>query len=138
VKAHPDNARFAYQLGRVYYYSGDYEKGISYISRSADMGYRQGEFVMGAIVDNRRPGVTYDICAVEDYWYRSAVQGHLHARVAYVRHLTKGRFDQCTVQASNEQVVEMIDITAKGSSKYFLRLLVEDLKEDMAAYLQDK
>ena len=128
------NARFAYQLGRVYFYGGDTANALKYIEQAAAQGYRQAEFVMGALADNRREGVPADVCAVEDYWYRSASQGHVHARVAYVRHVTKGRFDACEIQATKEELISLIDIPASGSSSYYLRLLVADLKEDVAAY----
>ena len=89
---------------------------------------------MGALADNRRKGVPADTCKVEDYWYRSASKGHLHARVAYVRHVTKGRFDSCDIQATPSELTALIDIPASGSESYFLRLLVSDLKEDVTTY----
>lgn len=134
----PETARFAYQLGRVHYYNGDVANALRYIGQAAGQGYRQAEFVMGALVDNRREGVSFDICEVEDYWFRAATKGHLHARVAYVRHVTKNRFTQCAIQATNEELVTMIDIRATGSAVYFLRLLVADLKADVAARIRDK
>ncbi len=136
LTASPDTARFAYQLGRVYFYGGDMPNALKYIEQAAGQGYRQAEFVMGALTDNRREGVPADICSVEDYWYKSASKGHLHARVAYVRHVTKGRFDTCNVQATAAQLTSLIDIPVSGSASYFLRLLVEDLNEDVAAYVQ--
>lgn len=135
LAADADTARFAYQLGRVYFYDGDSARALEYIGRAAALGYRQAEFVMGALIDNRRPGVAYDICDVEDYWYRAATKGHLHARVAYVRHVIKDRFAQCDVQATPGELAALIDISASGSQDYFLRLLVEDLKEAVALYV---
>ncbi len=127
------NARFAYQLGRVYFYKGDTQGALKYMEVSANQGYRQAEFVMGALADNRRAGVPADNCAVEDYWYRAASAGHLHARVAYVRNVTRGRFDDCKIQATAEELTQLIDVDTSGSARYFLRLLVADLKEDVAA-----
>ncbi len=136
--ADPDNPRLAYQLGRVSFYGGDTPSSLKYIGQAASQGYRQAEFVMGALADNRREGVSADTCAVEDFWYRAATSGHLHARVAYVRHVTKGRFDTCNIQATSEELTSFIDIQASGSSVYFLRLLVADLKDDVAAYLPSR
>lgn len=135
LAADPDNSRLAYQLGRVSYYGGDTPGSLKYVGQAASGGYRQAEFVMGALADNRRKGVPADTCAVEDYWFRSAMSGHLHARVAYVRHVTKGRFDSCKIQATPEELTSLVDIQASGSALYFLRLLVADLKEDVAAYV---
>lgn len=134
----PDNARIAYQLGRVYFYGGNTAGALQYIGKAADQGYRQAEFVMGALADNRREGVPDNICAVEDYWYRSASKGHLHARIAYVRHVTKGLFESCDIQATPQELQTLIDVEATGSSNYFLRLLVADLEEDVAAYVRDR
>ena len=136
LAADPANARLAYQLGRVSFYAGDSASALKYISEAADRGYRQAEFVMGALIDNRRQGMPADVCRVEDYWYRSASKGHVHARIAYVRHVTKGRFETCEIQATPEQLSDLVDVAASGSEAYFLRLLVTDLKEDVAAYQQ--
>ena len=54
LAADSDNARLAYQLGRVYFYGGDTASALKYIGQAADEGYRQAEFVMGALADNRR------------------------------------------------------------------------------------
>jgi len=138
LTADPENPRFAYQLGRVYFYGGNTPEALKYIGQAAHQKYRQAEFVMGALIDNQREGVPADICAVEDYWYRSAMQGHLHARIAYVRHVTKGRFESCDIQATPVQLQSLIDVEAAGSSNYFLRLLVTDLKEDVAEYVRTR
>lgn len=138
IEAHPEIARFVYQLGRVSYYNGNIETAQKYIGKAAEMGYRQAEFVMGLLIENRRPGVPYDICAVEDYWYRSAVKEHLNARISYVRHVTKGRFAECLVQARGEELEGFIDIPASDAPNYLSRLLVEDLKEDVADYLKSE
>lgn len=132
----PGNARLAYQLGRVSFYAGDSASALKYIDEAADRGYRQAEFVMGALIDNRRQGMPSEVCRVEDYWYRSASKGHVHARVAYVRHVTKGLFETCEIQATPEQLSDLVDVAASGSEEYFLRILVTDLKEDVAAYQQ--
>lgn len=134
LAADPGNSRLVYQLGRVFFYGGDTPNALKYIGQAASQGYRQAEFVMGALADNRREGVPADRCTAEDYWYRAASSGHLHARVAYARHVTKGRFDGCDIQATADELSNLIDVPTSGSDKYFLRLLVEDLKEDVAAY----
>jgi len=134
VAAFPDEPRYAYQLGRVYFYAGDTPNALLYIGRAADMNYRQALFIMGAMINNRREGVPYDICEVEKYWLNSARLDHVHARVSYVRHVTKGYFEDCPIEADLDELRQMIDVEASGAEEYFLRLLVEDLKEDVEAY----
>jgi len=135
LAADPGNARITYQLGRVSFYGGNAAGALKYIGQAADQKYSEAEFVMGLLADR---GLGGDICTVEGYWYRAALQGHLHARVAYVRYVTKGRFDSCKVQATPAQLTELIDIQEPDlySYSYFLRVLVEDLKEDVIAYKQ--
>ncbi len=47
VQDDPENARSAYQLGRVLFYQGKSEEGISYVKQASDAGYRQAMFVLG-------------------------------------------------------------------------------------------
>lgn len=133
LEADPENPRLAYQLGRVSFYDGNTPNALKYIGQAAEQGYRQAEFVMGALGDNRREGVPADSCLVEDYWYRAATKGHLNAQVAYVRNVTKGLFDNCVIQASDTELAELIDVGNAGAENYPLLLLVKDLKEDVAA-----
>ena len=135
VAADPDNARLAYQLGRVYFYGGRVQDAAVQIERSAGQGYRQAQFVLGAIINNRREGAPADICRVEDLWFRSALQGRLAAQVSYVRHVTKGLFKGCTIQATGPQLTAFIADAQARVADYYQRLLVADLTEDVAAYV---
>ena len=134
----PNEPRFAYQLGRALFYTGDINAALDYFGRAVDLGYRQAEFVMGAVINNRREGVPYDVCKIEEYWLSSARKEHLHARISYVRHLTKGYFENCEIGASDDEIRQFIDLNPTGSNSYFQRLLVEDLKEDVNRYLSDE
>ena len=135
VTADPDNARLAYQLGRVYFYGGRVQDAAVQIERSAGQGYRQAQFVLGAIIGNRREGAPADVCRVEDLWFKSALQGRLAAQVSYVRHVTKGLFDGCTIQATGPQLTAFIADAQARVEDYYQRLLVADLTEDVAAYV---
>ncbi len=136
--AHPDIFRFAYQLGRVYFYAGDTESALRFMGVSAEGGYRQAEFVYGAFINNRREGVPYNICEVEDYWLRSSRKGHVAARISYVRLVTKGVFEDCKIQATPADLRAFINIEMRGSSNYLSRLLVADLSQDVENYLQKR
>jgi len=134
VTAHPDVARFVYQLGRVQFYNGDTQKAVVNFRKAADLGYRQAWFILGALINNRREGVDYDACKIEEYWLKSARLGHITARVSYVRHVTKGYFDDCPVHATADELRDFIDIEAQAAEDYYLRLLVEDLKPAVETY----
>ncbi len=135
VAAHPNEARFAYQLGRVHFYNGDTAHAVKFMKQAADLSYRQAYFVLGLLIANKREGIEHDICQLEDYWVTAARMDHIAARVSYIRHLTKGSFGACPIQASPEELVRFIDIPAPPALAYYSKLLVLDLKEDLEGYL---
>jgi len=135
VKEFPQEARFHYQLGRVRNYHGDIEPGLEHFRRAADLGYRQAWFILGALVNNKREGVAHDPCKLEQYWLTASRMGHPAARVSYVRHLTRGLFGECPIGASGAELHQFIDIATPEAEDYYLKLLVTDLKEDLAQYL---
>ena len=72
---------------------------------------------------------------MEDLWFKSALQGRLAAQISYVRHVTKGLFDGCTIQATGPQLTGFIADAQARVEDYYQRLLVADLTEDVAAYV---
>ena len=132
VAADPADVRARYQLGRVLTYDGQTARGSREVKAAADAGYRQAQFVYGLEIDRGRRDVPTNVCAIEPYWFRSAVAGRQAARVSYVRHVVKGRFAACKVQASAAQMRGFLDAADKEGD-YYLRLLTADLREQLAA-----
>ncbi len=130
----PGNSRLTYQLGRVYFYNGRNADAVRAMRAAAEAGYRQAQFVLGALVTNNRAGAGDDVCEVERWWARSAKAGREAAQVAYVRHATKGLFDGCALHASNEDMDGFLSNVRDGARDYYLRLLLTDLTEDLAVY----
>src|SRR5512134_1730728 len=68
LAADPANVRTRYQLARVLFYAGQTERAAAEMRRAADAGYRQAQFVFGALVSNKRDHAPADICVAEHYW----------------------------------------------------------------------
>ena len=130
----PGNPRLTYQLARVYFYNGRTKDAVRTITVAADAGYRQAQFVLGALIANDRPDAPKDICEAERWGALSAQAGREAARVSYVRHATKGLFESCALNASTEDMDTFLAKAREGASNYYLRLLLADLSEDLAAY----
>ena len=101
---------------------------------SADKGYRQAQFVFGAFINNQRPFAPTDNCLVEQYWLKSVQAGRQAARLSYVRHVVKGKFSGCKIQAATADMRGLLDTAAKDSPGYYERLLIEDLTEQLKIY----
>ncbi len=133
--AEPGHPRLTYQLARVYFYNGRSADAVKTMEKAAAAGYRQAQFVMGALISNNRPDASGDMCDAEFWWAKSAMAGRLAAQVSYVRHVTKGLFDACALHADEDDMASFLEnVRATGGGDYYLRLLVSDLTEDLRAY----
>jgi hypothetical protein len=129
----PSNTRQRYQLARVLFYAGETERAAREMRAAADAGSRQAQFVYGLLISNRREHAPSDICLVEQYWLKSARAGRQAARVSYVRHALRGLFDGCRIQASQEEMTDLLARAQGAANNYYERLLIEDLTEQLAA-----
>jgi hypothetical protein len=127
VARQPANTRARYQLARVLFYAGQTERAAREMRVAADAGNRQAQFVYGALISNRRENAPRDMCLVEQYWLKSARAGRQAARISYVRHALKGRFEGCRIRASKEEMSRLLSSAASDARDYYERLLIEDL-----------
>ncbi|MBT8443657.1 MAG: hypothetical protein KJO13_02860 [Gammaproteobacteria bacterium] len=134
VKADPDSARAHYQLGRVYFYDGQVDEAMPHLEIAAAASHRQTMFVLGYILDTGLSGVDPDTCRTEDLWARAARAGRLAALVTYPHHVVRGRFDDCTVQVSNDEMMGFLEQAVTFDLDYYQRVLVADVMEDLVAY----
>lgn len=133
----PANPRLTYQLARVYFYDDRTADAVKTITRAADAGHRQANFVLGALIANNRPDATKDVCEAERWWALSAKAGRTAAEVAYARHATKGLFSDCGVLgASTDDMLVFLDSAAEKDGNYYLGLLIADLREDLTNYAE--
>lgn len=130
----PENRRLRYLLGRAYFYSGRGEEALPHLIFAADAGHRQAQFVLGYIYGGGLGGIEQDLCKAEELWLRSARQGRFAALVSYPHHVVRGRFDDCTVQASADEMAGFLE-TAKGmASDYYRSMWTADVTEDFNIY----
>lgn len=130
------NARTRYQLARVLFYAGETERAAKEMQAAADAGYRQAQFVFGALISNRRSDAPTDICVAERYWLLAARNGRQAARVSYVRHFLNGRFDSCKRTADLAEMNRFLTEAASAASNYYEGMLIEDLTTRLGAVQQ--
>lgn len=127
IATDPASVRSRYQLARVLFYAGQTERAAAEMRASADAGYRQAQFVFGALISNKRDHAPADICVAEQYWLLSARNGRQAARVSYVRHFLNGRFDSCRRGADLAEMNRFLTEAASAASNYYEGMLIEDL-----------
>jgi TPR repeat protein len=132
VAAQTGNPRLRYQLARILFYQGDTRRAVDEMRHAADLGYAQAQFVYGTFISKQRPDAPTDICLTERYWFASAKGGRQAARVSYVRHFLKGKFEGCRMHASQAEMRRLIDTAAANATDFYERLLIEDLSERLA------
>ena len=125
--SYPEEARFSYQLGRVYFYDGQTGKALESFNRAIDLNYRQAKFLLGLIMTRGYGGVPDDVCRVERLWRGAAEQNHANAQVSYVDFALKGRFDDCGQQSSEDEMARFLD-GAAPQVDYMGGLLIANLK----------
>lgn len=136
VARDPADARARYQLSRVLSYAGQSARGVAEMKRAADDGYRQAQFVYGLVIERKRPDAPADICVAEPYWLKSARAGRQAARISYVRHVVKGRFDACPIGASPAELGDFLRQAKAAAEGYSEKLLIDDLTDALAARAQ--
>jgi len=132
TNAEPANGRSRYQLARVLFYSGQNERAVQEMQRSADSGHIQAQYIFGTFIARNRPFAPTDICLAERYWRQSAEAGRQAARVQYLRFTVKGRFDSCSSVADDAQLSRFVDAIAKDAGGVYEQLFVEDFREALA------
>ncbi len=132
VKNDPDNPRLNYQLGRVYGYSGQWQKAMPYRLKAVEAEYPQSLFVIGFLyftgttIDEKAP------CKTVTMWRRAAELGRLAAQVALPRHYMRGDFEECGVEIPNAELQGYLNAAADQTSDFYAGMLIEDLKTELA------
>lgn len=132
VAAQPDNARVRYQLGRVLFYSGQFDEAMLQMRRSAAGGHAQAQFIMGIFVIKERPGAPTDVCIAERNWQAASEGGRHAAAVHYATQRLRGTFDACDDLATSEELDRWLNAAMAaapaGYAGYYRRLFIEDLR----------
>jgi TPR repeat protein len=136
VENDPGNARLRYQLGRVLFYNGQEPKAMPHVEFAAGAGYRQAQFVLGYILEGGRGGADQDMCRAADLWLKSARAGRLAALISYPHHVARGHFDNCDIDASNDEMRNFLKQAGQRKLDYYQTVLLGDVEADLAAYLE--
>jgi len=134
VAKDPNNRRLRYQLGRAYFYDGNFVKAMPHLEFAANAGGQQAQFVLGYIIDGGQGGVKKEPCRVEDLWVKSARQGRFAAQTSYPHHIVRGLFKGCKQQANTAEMQGFLDGAKKQAGDYYQKLLVSMLMEEFAVY----
>jgi hypothetical protein len=131
LAAQPDNARVRYQLGRVLFYSGQFDEAMTEMRRSAEDGHAQAQFIYGIFVVKERPGAPTDPCIAERSWQAASEGGRHAAAVHYAMQRLRGTFDACDDPATAEELERWLKAATaaapSGYAGYYRRLFIEDL-----------
>ncbi len=131
VKLDPENPRLNYQLGRVYGYSGQWEKAMPYRLKAVEAEYPQSLFVIGYLyltgttIDEKNP------CKTVKMWRRGAQLGRLAAQVALPRHYVRGDFAACGVDIPKAELVGYLNDADAQTDDFYTSMLIEDLKAEV-------
>ena len=132
VRNDPDNPRLNYQLGRVYGYSGQWQKAMPYRLKAVEAEYPQSLFVIGFLyftgqtIDEKAP------CKTVAMWRRAAELGRLAAQVALPRHYMRGDFAACNVDIPDSELAGYLEAAAEQTSDFYAEMLIADLKMELA------
>lgn len=131
VDAHPEVARFHYQLGRaIVYWAGangaDYSEGMTHLRRAAEMDHTQALFVLGLMLTTEGK-----ICDAEPLTRRAAEKGLKSARLTYVDHVTADRWRDCEVTANLVEMRAYLDGAASQVDGYYETMLLDSLRRQL-------
>ena len=131
LKKDPDNPRLNYQMGRVFGYSGQWEKAMPYRLKAVKAEYPQSLFVIGWLyltgdtIDQKNPCKTFSM------WKRSAELGRLAAQISLPRHFIKGDFDKCLQIVTISEMQSFLLQASKSKPNYYAQMLIEDLEVEL-------
>lgn len=132
LKKDPDNPRLNYQMGRLYGYSGQWEKGMPYRMKAVDAKYPQSLFVIGWLYLSGDTIDKKDPCKTITMWREAAKLNRLAAQVGIPHYQKLGAFKGCGVEIPNEEMLGYLDAASKQTNgDFYIRLLVEELQADL-------
>lgn len=105
--ANPTDGRTLYQLGRTYFYGGEFDPALDYFRRSDAAGYAEGQFVLGLVLVQGN-GVEPDLCAGGASWVKAARQRHVYAKIYLVNNWLDGLFAGCDLGITEQEMDGMV------------------------------
>jgi hypothetical protein len=133
VASDPLNPRLRYQLGRVYGYSGQGEKGTPHREAAIAADYPQALFVIGYLHLEGLNKARKDVCRAAELIHRSALYGRFAGLVGYPMWVMQGRFEGCATPQDPQQLKTFLDEAAAQTSDFYKQSLIGELRSKLAA-----
>jgi tetratricopeptide (TPR) repeat protein len=127
VEKDPNNPRLNYQLGRIYGYSGQWQKGMPYRMKAVELEYPQSLFVIGWLYLTGDTIDEKDTCKTHDMWVNSAELGRLAAQVALPRYYLMGEFQGCDNLVAIKELQRFLSMAKDQTDDFYTGMLIEDL-----------
>ena len=134
VAREPGNPRLRYQLGRVYGYAGQGEKGVVHREAAIAGDYPQALFVVGYLHLEGLNKATKDPCRAAELVHRSALFGRLAGLVGYPMWVMEGRFAGCTTPQDPREMAAFLDAAAKSTGDFYVNSLVTELRRKLGTW----
>ena len=134
VSRDPSNPRLRYQLGRVYGYSGQGEKGVSHREAAVAADYPQALFVIGYLHLEGLNKARKDVCRAAELIHRSALFGRFAGLVGYPMWVMQGRFEGCPTPQDPQQLRAFLEQASTQTSDFYKQSLIGELRSKLAAW----
>jgi hypothetical protein len=134
VAREPGNPRLRYQLGRVYGYAGQGEKGVVHREAAVAADYPQALFVIGYLHLEGLNKATKDPCRAAELVHRSALFGRLAGLVGYPMWVMEGRFAGCATPQDPSEMAAFLDAAATSTSDFYVNSLVIELRRKLGTW----
>ena len=134
VARDPANPRLRYQLGRVYGYSGQGEKGFEHREAAVATNYPQALFVIGYLHLEGMNKARKDACRAAELIHRSALYGRFAGLVGYPMWVMQGRFAGCSAPQDSKEMQGFLDEAAAQTSDFYKQSLIGELRSKLAAW----
>lgn len=128
----PENARLAYYLGRVLFYTQELAEGRKLIEAAAAKSHRQAQFVAG-LITNRDPDD--GICKAGTLWLDAARGSHYGATVSLIQKYLAGEYEDCDMALDSSELKRLLDNIRdhEYAKDYYNRVLIAALDAGLAA-----
>lgn len=123
----PQNPRLQYQLARALTYNGRVGEALPIIEQAVSAGYPQAIFVTGYLYLEGAYSAPKNICRAGELIRESALYGRLAGQLGFPAYVLAGRFAECEVSQTREELIELVETARKTRLDYYPSVLAETL-----------
>jgi hypothetical protein len=107
---HPGDGRILYELSRTYSAGGDAVLGLSYLRKSAEAGYAQGQFILASSLIH---GADSHPCEGGRMLARAARQRHFPSKIALAVTWLNGSLKSCNLDVTEGEITQLLSAAAE-------------------------